>query len=73
MSLSLIHILQLFLRRDERLHLGAQLPVSVAPRHFHLLNLRIYFIQRIAHRRDQVGHSLLPGFEIAPGLALEAL
>ena len=65
--------LQLFLGGDERLHLSAQLAVSVAPRHFHLLNLRIHFIQRIAHRRDQVGNRFLPGFQIAPGLALKTL
>ena len=65
--------LQFFLRGDQRLHLGPQFAVSIAARHFHLLNLRVHFIQRIAHRSDQVGHGFLPGFEIAPGLALEAL
>ena len=65
--------LQVFLRGDQRLHLGAQLAISVAPRHFHLLNLCVYFIQRIAHRCDHVGDRLLTGFEIILGFALEAL
>ena len=52
--------LQLFLRRDQRLHLGVQIAVGFAARHFHLLNLCIHFIQRIAHRRNHVGDSFLP-------------
>ena len=65
--------LQLFLRGDQRLHLGAQFAVSIAARHFHLLNLRVHFIQRIAHRSDQVGHGFLPAFEIAAGFGLKSL
>ena len=65
--------LQFFLRADERLNLGFQIAVGLAARDFHLLNLRVHFAQRLAHRADEIGDRFLAGVEIALGLALKAL
>ncbi len=65
--------LQLFLSGDQRLHLGMQSRVGLAPFHLQLLDLRIHFIQRIAHGSDQVNHGFLPIFEVAAGLGLKTL